>query len=99
MRANEKPMSTIPEVILVSLTRPDIVLVEGEVALIELTIPHNSLESLSNARDRKLQNEIYLQALSDLEANGYASHTSERLDHFVTGFRLLSVPCSKQFNH
>ena len=47
---------------------------EGEVTLTELTIPHNSLESLSNARDRKSQKEIYLQALSDLEAKGYASH-------------------------
>ena len=34
---------------------------------------HNPLESLSNARDRKSQKEIYLQALSDLEAKGFAS--------------------------
>ena len=72
LRANENPMSTIP---LVTSAHLDIVLVgEGEVTLIELTIPHNSLKSLSNARDCKSQKEIYLQALSDLEAKGYASH-------------------------
>ena len=36
------------------------------VTLIELTIPHNSLEDLSNARGRKSQKDIYLHTLSDL---------------------------------
>ena len=86
MRANENPVSTILEVVLVTSARPDIVLVgEGEVTLIELTIPHNSLESLSNARDHKSQNKIYLQALSDLEAKAY-KYISYRLAHLNTGF-------------
>ena len=69
-------MLTISEDILVTSARPDIVLVGvDEVTLIELTIPHNSMESLYNARDCKSQKEIYLQALvSDLEAKGLANH-------------------------
>ena len=71
MRASENPVATIPENILVTSARPDIVLVGvDEVTLIELTIPHNSMESLNNARDRKSHKEPYLQALSDLEAKG-----------------------------
>ena len=75
MRASENPEATIPEDILVTSARPDIVLVGvDEVTLIELTIPHNSMESLYNARDRKSHKEIYLQALSDFEAKGLATH-------------------------
>ena len=74
MRASENPEATIPEDILVTSARPDIVLVGvDEVTLIELTIPHNSMESLYNARDRKSHKEIYLQALSDFEAKGLAT--------------------------
>ena len=51
MQANDNPISTIPENTLVTSASPDIVLVgEDKVILIELTIPHNSMESLSNAR-------------------------------------------------
>ena len=54
MRASENPVATIPEDILVTSARPDIVLVGvDEVTLTELTIPHKSMESLHNARDRK----------------------------------------------
>ena len=75
MRASENSVATIPEDTLVTSAHPDIVLVgEDKVTLIELTVPHNSLESLCNARDRKSQKDIYLQALSDLEARGLASH-------------------------
>ena len=73
-------MSTIPDDILVTAARPDIVLVGvEEITLIELTIPHNSLVSLSNARQRKSRKETYLQALSDLEAKGLVCnlHTME----------------------
>lgn len=68
-------MSTIPEDNLIASTHPDIVLV----TFICLTIPHNSLESVSNARDRKSQKRISLKALSDMEAKGLASrlHTIE----------------------
>ena len=86
MRANENPVSTILEVVLVTSAHLNIVLVgEGEVTLIELTIPHNSLENLSNASDHKSQKEIYLQALSDLEAKAY-KYISYRLAHLNTGF-------------
>ena len=51
MRAYENPVSTIPEEILVTSARPDIVLAgEDIVTHIELAITHNSFESLSNAR-------------------------------------------------
>lgn len=51
MRASENPASTILENTLVTSAHPDTVIVVDEVTLTELTIPHNSLESLSNARD------------------------------------------------
>lgn len=73
MLASDNPLFTIPENILVTSAHPDMVLVgEDEVILIELTIPHNSMESLSNARKHKSENESYRQALSDLEVRkGY----------------------------
>ena len=75
MRTRENAVSTIPEDILVTSARPDIVLVyEDRLLRIELTIPHNSLVVLSNAWDRKSQKEIYLQAISDLELKGHSSH-------------------------
>ena len=55
---------------MVTSARPDIELVgEDEVTLIELATPHNSMESLSNARK-----ELYQQAISDLEVKGIASN-------------------------
>ena len=99
MRANENPASTIriPEVILVTSARPDIVLVEGEVTLIELTIPHNSLESLSKARDCMSKKKSIC---SDLEAKGLASHlhTIEigSLGHW---YPTSQSACWKQFHH
>ena len=47
---------------------------EGEVTLLELTIPHNSMESLSNARKCMPAKESYRQALSDLEVKGIVSN-------------------------
>lgn len=78
MRASENQVAAIPENILVTSARPDIILVRvDEVTLIELThctIPHNSMESFYNAGDRKSHKEIYVQLLSDFEANGLATH-------------------------
>ena len=75
LRASDNPVSTIPESTLVTSARPDMVLVRAdEITLIELTVPHNSLESLSRARKRKSGREVYLQALGDLEAKGLISH-------------------------
>ena len=57
MRASGNPLATIPESILITTACPDIVLVEDdEVILLELTIPHNSTESISSARARKSTN-------------------------------------------
>ena len=62
--ASENPVSTIPENIIVTSAWPDIVLVRNsEVTLIELTILHNSMESISNARTRKSKKQLYQQAL------------------------------------
>ena len=56
-------------------TPADVVLLRNsEVTLIELTIPHNSMESvISNARTRKSKKQLYQQALSDLEVKGFTS--------------------------
>ena len=41
-----------------------------DVILIELKIPHNSLESMSRAMKHRAEKEAYQQVLSDLETNG-----------------------------
>ena len=72
MRASDNPIATIPESTLITSARPDIVLVgHDEITLLELTIPHNSMESISNARARKSTKANYLQTLSDLERKGF----------------------------
>ena len=60
---------------LVTSAHPDIVLMgEDKVTLIELTIPHNSMESLSNARKCKSEKDLYQQAISDREVKGIVSN-------------------------
>ena len=60
MRASDNPLATIPLDILVTSARPDIVIVgRKEVTIIELTIPHNSPESVLKARTRKSEKESY----------------------------------------
>ena len=57
-----------------SPARPDIVIVgRKEVTIIELTIPHNSPESMLKARIRKSEKESYHQVLGDQEAKGLTS--------------------------
>ena len=100
-RACENPVSTIPDRILVTSARPDIVLItesEKKIDLLELTIPHNSLESISNARTRKSTKENYQQALSDLESRDWSAnlHTIEigSLGHWVhSSLRSLCLAC------
>ena len=89
-RACENPVSTIPDWILVTSAWPDIVLItesEKNIDLLELTIPHNSLESISNARTRKSTKENYQQPLSDLDSRDWSAnlHTIEigSLGHWV----------------
>ena len=60
MRASDNPLTTIPESILVTSAHPDIVLVEeDDTTMLELAIPHNSIESIPNARIRKSTKENY----------------------------------------
>ena len=48
MRATDNPPATIPAEILDTLARPDIVIVgDGEITLIELTVPYNSPDCLN----------------------------------------------------
>ena len=71
LRAQENPASTIPLVLMVTTTRPDMVYINvNTVVLIELTIPFKSPESLSKAKLRKGTKELYQQLLSDLESAG-----------------------------
>ena len=50
---------------------PDLVLVrETKVILMELTIPHNSLEAINNAQRRKKSKENYQLVLSDIDKQG-----------------------------
>ena len=45
-----------------------------DVILIELKIPHNSLESMSRAMKHRAEKEAYQQVLSDLETNGLVAN-------------------------
>ena len=75
MRTNDNPLAIIPESILTTSVCLDIVLVgDDEITLLELTIPHNSMESISNARARKSTKESYQQTLNDLERKGFNSY-------------------------
>ena len=59
-RASDNPYSTIPPDILVTSARQEIVLVRPrEVILLELTIPYNSPESLSKAKEQKESKQNY----------------------------------------
>ena len=74
MKATDNPPATIPAEILDTSARPDIVIVgDGEITLIELTVPYNSPDCLKNARLRKENKELYQHALSDLETKGMVS--------------------------
>ena len=62
IRPSDNPLTTISKSILVTSARPDIVLVEeDDTTMLELAIPHNSIESISNARIRKTTKENYQQ--------------------------------------
>ena len=97
MRVNENPPSTIPDEILVTSFCLDIILIDkNRVKLIELTVSHNSLEHLSNARLCKSKKETYLQVLNDLEVKGITSqsHTIEigSLGHWLpSSLKILLV--------
>ena len=73
-RSSENPSSTVPVSILATSVRPDMVLIRNMViTLIELTVPYDSRENLSNARARKSQKSSCLELLGDLEAKGYSA--------------------------
>ena len=70
LRACDNPSATIPEKIVTTSARPDLVLVrEKEVVLMELTIPHNSLEAINSAQRRKSK-ENYQLVLSEMDKQG-----------------------------
>ena len=74
LRAEENPPSTIPNEILVTTARPDIVAITNrEITLVELTIPYNSPECLANTKHRKETKTNYHLALSDLDSRGYSA--------------------------
>ena len=74
MRASENPQGTIPDNVIITSARPDIVIIEqGYVHLIELTIPHSSPDSMTKAKERKSEKQLYQQALSDMESKGLAA--------------------------
>ena len=81
--------------------RPDIVLVRPrEVILLELTIPYNSPESLSKAKERKEFKQNYQLVLSDLDARGLSSslYTIE-IGALGTGYPVLALPSGDVFPH
>ena len=70
-RVCDNPPTTIPQDIVTTSSRPDLIIIrEKEVLLLELRIPYNSPESLSNARQRKRNKENYQLVLSELDRLG-----------------------------
>ena len=75
LRVVDNPPSTIPPNILDTSTQPNLVIIEEQcVTLIELTIPFNSQESLTNAKTRKENKENYQLVLEDLESRDYVAN-------------------------
>ena len=71
-RACDNPPATIPQNIVSTSARPDIVVIHGnKITLIELTVPYNSPEALSNAQLRKRNKENYQLILSELDRKGF----------------------------
>ena len=72
LRACDNPSATVPQNIVATSARPDMVIVSGgDVKLVELTVPYNSPEALRNARQRKESKENYQLLLSELDRLGY----------------------------
>ena len=64
--------ATIPQDTVTTSARLDIVVIHGnKVTLIELTVPYNSPEALSNAWLRKKYRENYQLVLSELDRKGF----------------------------
>ena len=74
-RACESPPATIPVELSTTTARPDIVLHKGKsVILLELTIPWNSVASITSAKARKENKTSYQLLISDLTNSGYSVH-------------------------
>ena len=75
-RATDNPPSTIPPSILATRSAPDIVIMDHSnpkkitAALIELTVPWNSEDAISNAHRRKATKENYCQLVANLHSLG-----------------------------
>ena len=64
--------ATIQQDIVTTSAHPDIVVIRGnKISLIELIVPYNSPEALSNARLRKRNKENYQLILSELDRKGF----------------------------
>ncbi|XP_072023129.1 uncharacterized protein [Amphiura filiformis] len=68
-QATSNPPSTVPPDISLTSARPDIVVInrnKNRVTLGELTVPHNSKQSMCNAKDRKANKPNYLTLIQEL---------------------------------
>ena len=70
LRASDSSPATLPMNISTTRARPDVVIDNSAVRLLELTVPTNTREALQAARIRKLNKPLYLQLISDLEERG-----------------------------
>ena len=79
-RATDNPPSTIPPSILATRSVPDIVIMDHSnpekitAALIELTVPWNSEDAISNAHRRKATKENYCQLVANLHSLGVKAY-------------------------
>ena len=73
-RASDNPPATVPINLVSTSARPDVVVQEGSrITLLELTVPHNSAESLRAAHRLKQSKANYCCLLGDLERAGFES--------------------------
>ena len=70
LRANESPPATLPTNLSTSTARPDIVVSENNVTMIELTIPSVSRAAMIKAKERKNNKLNYNSLIGDLEHRG-----------------------------
>ena len=73
LRASDNPPLTVPLSLVPTTARPDIIIQDKDVQLLELTIPTNTSEGLRNARARKQSKQEYISLVNDLLDREYSA--------------------------
>ena len=94
LRASEVPQATIPPQVIVTSSRPDLVVIQdGKIRMLELTVCGNTSEALKAANTRKSRKLDYLHLVSDLQNKGWEVDY-QTIEIGALGHHLPSAPAS-----